>query len=282
MFRLCLAIALLFLGGIAWAAGYDDFLRGYEAARVGRNAEAIAAYSAALKSGDLAAVYVPNAYLGRARALMATGQCAAAAGDLDAALKLRPSLAEALTLRAYANSCLGKTDAAFADLDALVLATPIPSAYATRGAFNWFEGHFALAAADYRSAVERVPQRVYDKRPGSYDLLWYALSAKRAGEFDTAFFAAKAGDLSSDDWPGPLLSFIAGKSSADSLRKSLAADKPDATVSRACEADFYSGEWLIAGGDVAAGKALLLGLSSKCAKQEMLLDAARRDLKRLP
>lgn len=279
------AIVAVFVavGGAAFASGYDDYMRGYEARRVGNFDAALTAFTAALADGDLAPAYQPDAHIGRADALLHKGKCAEAAADLDAALSLRPKTVEALMLRARANSCLGKADAALADIDAAIAVAPTTGLYASRADFHWFRGEFVPAAEDFLKAVKLQNKRAYEPRQGVYSLLWYAITASRAKTYDAATFAVAAHDLDvdEDEWPGPLMSFIRGKTKVEDIYRKAARGDGVVPAHQKCQADFFIGEWQVANGDP-AGKALLQGMEQSCPKESAFLFDARRDLKRLP
>ena len=277
------AVIAMAAGSAAFAAGYDDYMRGFEARRAGHYDAALTAFTAALAAGDLAPTYQPDAHIGRADALMHQGKCAEAAADLDAALSLRPKTIEALTLRAHANSCLGKADAALADIDAAIAVAPATGLYGFRADFRWSHGAFADAAADFLQAVKLQPKRAYEPRQGIYALLWHAIAATRAKTYDAAVFAAAAQalDVDEDEWPGPLVGFIRGKTKLEDVYRQAARGDGVAPAHQKCQADFFIGEWQIGNGNP-AGKALLQGMEQSCPKDAAVLYDARRDLKRLP
>lgn len=269
------AVALVFLAGSACAAAYDDYFRGVEAMRAGNAALALSSFASALNAGDLAPAYVPNAYVGRAQVYLRTQQCASALADADAALKLRPKYLDAYMTRATANMCLEKADAALADLNAAIAIAPATAAlYRVRGDFQWRRGAFAPAADDYAQAFKLAPKV-------GYNLLWYAISAGRAGTFDAAGFEEKVSDLDTDDWPAPLLDYVRGKAKADDVYRKAAEADGDAAANRKCEADFYIGEWNLANKDAGA-KTLLQQAESECPHNFVEYLAAREDIKRVP
>jgi lipoprotein NlpI len=281
MRRVLAAVAFVAASAAAWAAGYDDFVRAGELRRVGNVDGALAAYSAALSAGDLAPAYMPDAYHSRAELYYRTGKCASALADLDAALKLRPAMIEALRLRARANDCLGNMDAARADLDAVIAAAPASDLYASRGSFNWFHGKFVEAAEDYGTAASLHNKRSFDWRPGAYSLAWYAIAASRAQRFIAADFAAKAKGFDLDPWPGPLVSFFLGKTTQDAVYREAAKGEGDLPKAQKCEADFFLAEWQFASGNAAA-KALLQTVPDNCPKPSVVVAAAKADLRRIP
>jgi tetratricopeptide (TPR) repeat protein len=83
--------------------------------RAGQTAEALKAYTEAIKLDRLAA----SAYVGRGAARLELGQLDAALSDLNQALRLKPDLADALFYRAQVHSRRGDSLAAQADLDRL-------------------------------------------------------------------------------------------------------------------------------------------------------------------
>jgi len=281
MRRWVIAVGFVAAGGMAWASGYDDYMRGYEARRAGRFDLALSSFTAALAAADLAETYKPDAHVGRADVLLHKGRCAEAMNDLDVALTLRPKLIEALIIRAHVNACLGHYDAALADLDTAVAAAPTTDLYALRGSFRWDRGDFAAAAADFMQSAKLQPKRAFDPREGVYSLIWYAIAASRAKTFDAAMYAAAAYDLDDDEWPGPLMSFITGRKKADEIYREAARGDGDIPSHRKCEADFFIAEWQYASGDP-AGKTLLQSLPQTCPTDSTYIRHAQTDLQRFP
>ena len=131
-------LAIACVMAVAAAAGsYADFGAGLDANNRGEPGVAATRFSRALAAGDLAETYVPAALLGRARAELRLRHCEDAIRDLDAAIALRPTLVEALMMRASAHGCVGKPEAVKADLDAAIAAAPSTTRYAARAGFHW-------------------------------------------------------------------------------------------------------------------------------------------------
>ena len=270
---IAVALAVVALSCGARAAAYDDYFRGIEAMSAGKFDLAISSFTSALNAGDLAAAYVPDAHMRRAQAYLQKQQCASAVADLDAALKLKPNDANALGLRSAADRCLGKPDAARADLDAAIAAAPaVPGLYRARGDLAWYGADFAQAATDYAEAAKLAPKY-------GYFLLWYAISAKRAGTFDAAGFARQVSDYDGDDWTQALLDFMRGKQTSAAVYKSAAEPGGDAAKGRKCEADFYIGEWQL---PADTSKTLLQQARDECPHNFVEYGAALEDLKRIP
>lgn len=278
-----LAIALFLASGtIALAGGYDEFVKAGAARRIGNYDVALSSYTAALAAGDLAPAYLPDAYTGRAGLYLRNGKCAPALDDLNAALKVRPTMLEALQLRASANQCLGHPELAMADFDQMVATAPSVDTYAARANFQWVHGAFAKSAEDYAAAVARHNKRSFDWQPGAYALVWYAISAARAKRFDAADYASKTKTFDLDAWPGPLVTFFMGKTTSDDIKRTLAKAEGDTLKSQQCEADFLIGEWLVSNDKTTEGKALLNAALQSCPQKSGFHHYAELDLRRVP
>lgn len=267
--------------GIASAAAYDDFMRGLGLSRVGDPDHAIEAFTAALTAGDLAATYVPSAYHGRAAAHARKGQCAQAEADLDSALKLRPAYLEAVILRANVRDCQQKYEDARADFDAAIKLTPTTDLYRDRGQFFWRHAKYDSAAADFLQAAAVAPTNRYYGAQRGYPLLWYAISATRAGTFDAALFAKGVDKADVSGWPEPLLDHVLGKMKPEDVFARAARGDGLVPAQQKCEADFYLGEWQL-GSNVPGGKDLIQQAESECPHNFVEYAAARVELKRLP
>jgi len=276
-----LAAALFFAvgGGSALAAGYDDFSRGVNANNRADPDAAISAFTAALAAGDLAPGYVPNAHFGRARAYLQKDKCADALSDLDEAIKLKADNVDAYLMRGVANACLNKPDAALADFNAAIALRPNATLYETVARFQWNYGSFPQAAGNYAQAAKLAAK---DNPHRPFTLLWYAMSADRAGTLDQVMFAADVSKLDIDDWPAPLLDLYRGKTTADKVYREAASRDAQTAANRKCEADFYIGEWQLARKNEAAAKPLLQQAVSECPHNFVEYFAAQVELKRQP
>jgi lipoprotein NlpI len=258
----------------AFAAGYDDYMRGVEAMHAPNTDLAIQSFTQALADGDLAATYVPVAHFYRAAAYLAKGQCATALADLDEAIKLKADYLDAVMLRANALRCLDRKDDAVADLNAAVALSPTAVIYRARGQFRWNIGQFADAAGDF-AEVARLDHK------SAYPVLWFAISVARTGSLDQDKFAKMVSDLDVDDWPMPLLDFFRGRSDPDKVYRE-AADNATAAADQKCEADFYIAEWRLTHGEVPTAKSLLQQAANECPHNFVEYGAAMTDLRRVP
>ncbi|HUO97725.1 MAG TPA: hypothetical protein VMU01_03610 [Rhizomicrobium sp.] len=274
-----LAAALTLAAGCAFASGYDDFSAGVTANARGEADRAIASFTSALASGDLASGYLPSARLGRARAYLAKGDCTRALADLDEAVKLRPNSVSGRVMRAAAYSCLKNADAATADFNAALNLRPTARVYENYGRFQWNQGLFAEAAANYA----QTSQMSAGSDPHlPYKVLWYAMSAERAGTLDQAKLNDLVSNIDQSGWPRPILDYYRNRLTESRVYEK-AADS-DATIAnqQKCEADFYVGEWHLARKEPDAGMKLIHAAFGECPHNFMEYYAADRELKRQP
>ncbi|MDE2182018.1 MAG: tetratricopeptide repeat protein [Alphaproteobacteria bacterium] len=272
-----LALVVAACAGGAFASAYDDFSRGVNAINRNQPDVAIAAFTAALNAGDLAAGYVPNAHMGRARAYLFKGKCAEALADLDAVLAAKPNDVQALTSRGGAYACLKKPDAATADFNRALALQPSAGLYEAVGHYQWQFSRFAEAARDFAQAVKLAPE---DAEHGPYLVIWYFISADRGGTLDPAVVKDGEKRFDSRDWPRPILQFFDGKIAVEKVFE-LAADRDATTATnQKCEADFYVAEWQLARKNPDAAKPLLQQARAECPHNFIEYFAAQTEIDR--
>ena len=269
----CLLAVVLGTTGVV-AGGYDDFASGISAVNRGDNGQAITYLTSALAAGDLNANLVPVAYLERARAYAAKGDCLAAIADAGAALRSKPDYYEAFELRAEADRCAGKDSDAVADFTQVIAMRPVDDAYWQRGLARWNLGDFQNAADDFSTAATKSP-----KWP--YPVIWFGLSKLRAGAFDGVDFAKRYDSFGASDWPGPVFELYEAHVKPDDVI--LVAGKSEkAAKDNLCEADFYVAEWWLVQKNAAAAKPLLEDVRDHCRHDFVEYAEALVELKRLP
>ena len=271
MRRWMVAAVMVAASGAALAAAYDDFSAGQNAIHRGDPDAAIAAFSHALAAGDLAPGYLPATYSGRARAYLQRGRCQDAVGDLDAALKLRSNDAEAYVLRAEAEICLKKQDAAFADFAEAVRLRPTVQIYEQFAFQLWALGRFDGAASNFEAAVA-ASSKSNPHLP--HLILWYAMTADRAAALDKGILAKHVRDIDEDNWPGPLLELYLGKLTVSQVETKAADRNPQTDGQQKCELSFYLAEWNLARGKGDAAKPLLENAVNNCPHNIMEHSAA--------
>ena len=261
MLKALTVFAFLAASATASAATYDDFSAGQNAIHRGDPDAAIAAFSRALAAGDLAPGYLPATYSGRARAYLQRGRCQDSASDMDAALKLRSNDAEAYVLRAEAEICLKKQDAALADFAEAIRLRPTVQIYEQFAFQLWTVGQFGAAAANFDAAVV-ASSKSNPHLP--YLILWYAMAADRATALDQAILAKHVRAIDRDNWPGPLLELYLGKLTLDRVTAKAGDRNPQTDGEQKCELSFYLAEWNLARGMADTAKPLLENAVNNC------------------
>ena len=134
---------------------------------VGRHAQALESFDAAIRlKPELA-----EAWVNRAAAYEGLGRLEDAVRDYDQALKLRPSDAATYNGRGNALALLNRPDEALADYDAAIALRPgYGLAYYNRGNLYLNAGRLDLALLDYDRAIELRPEyaRAWNNRATVY------------------------------------------------------------------------------------------------------------------
>lgn len=257
----------------AVAGGYDDFTRGIVANDAGKSDAAISSFTGALKAGDLAATYVPDAYYGRAIAYLRSGNCAAARSDVDAAIKLSPQKFDALLLRVQLDDCLGNDEAQASDIEVALHVKPSATLSMALAQVKWRKGDFPGASEDFLAAIKLQP-----KDTPFY--LWSAAALMHAGTFDPATFAKLTSDVGRHEWPGPLFELYRGKTTPDEVLAAAGKEDDFGKKVRLCQANFFIAEWNLWKLDTAAAK-LRLQEAAGCREAYFIRRAAMYDFAQL-
>jgi lipoprotein NlpI len=248
-----------------------------------------------------------HAFYNRANAHAAKGDHTAAIADYDEAIKLAPKNARLYNNRGSSRSDAGEADAAIADFsEAIRHDRRFASAWFNRANSYAAKGETERALSDYTDAIKfnrrnvnayiargalllaagktreaRVDMKLaaaLDRR-NAYAVLWNEIAERRAGQ--KGVLAAKGRALDMKAWPAPVLRLFAGELKADAVL--AAADSPDANVKAAhtCEANFYSGEHALIGGDRAEAVKLFSLAAKECPRGFLEGIAAAAELKGL-
>jgi lipoprotein NlpI len=218
------------------AAAY--FNRGNAHTAKGDHDAAIADYDEAIKLDPKNA----SAYNNRGNARNDKGDGEGALADFDAAIKANARYAAAYFSRANAHAAKGDAGA-LKDYDAaLRYDRRNVNAYIARGALLLAGGATAKARADMRRAAAL-------DRKNAYAILWHEIAERRARQKGVLASGRPIKGIDTTAWPAPVLAMFGGSKKADEVI--AAADNPDATVKAAhvCEANFYSGEYALIGGN---------------------------------
>ncbi len=219
-------IAGLVYADSAGAAGIEDANNAVLAARNGKYEEAIRLFSSALNGDELNLAARAQAYAYRGIAKATTGDYDGAKEDLNYAVALQSPYAA--------------------------------DAYAYRGYFELVLGESAKAAADLGKSAEL--------KIWPYNVLWLSLAREKAHvpDMDEHALKANAARLDLSQWPGPVVKFLMGEATPQSVNAAAQEGDPARLVERVCDADFYVAEQDLAHGDPVSAKPLLQHAAEKC------------------
>lgn len=219
-------LAVLACAGGALAAGIDDANNAVLAARAGKYDDAIRLFTNALDGDELSLA-------GRAQAFSYRGVAKATTGDYDGAQE---------------------------DLNfAVALQSPYDAdAYAYRGYFELVRGQSEKAAADLGKSAEL--------KIWPYNVVWLSLAREMAHvpDTDNHSLRANAAQLDLSQWPGPVVKYLMGDGTPESVNAAALQGDPSKVAERVCDADFYVAEQDIAHGDKGAAKPLLQRAAENC------------------
>jgi lipoprotein NlpI len=232
------------------------------------------------------------AFYNRGNAHEAKGARDAAIADYDEAIKLEPKNARAFNNRGSARSDKGDTEAALADFDAaLKLDRRLASAYFNRANLHAAKGETARAIEDYSKALQfnrrnvnayiargalyladgaaakaraDMRQALALDRKNAYAVIWHEIAERRAKQKGVLAGGKGLEDIAMSGWPAPVLHMFVGELKADGVL--VAADDPDATRKQAhiCEANFYSGQHALIGGNRDEAAKLFKAAAKEC------------------
>lgn len=247
-----------------------------------------------------------SAYYNRGNAHAGKGDHDAAIADYDAAIKLDPKMARAYNNRGTARGDKGDSEAAIADFDAAVkhdarfasayfnraniyaakgdtralkdydaairFNRRYANAYIARGALFLGSGAVAKARADMMLAARLEPKN-------AYAVLWHEIAEKRAKQKGVLAGGKGLKNVEMNGWPAPVLLMFVGELKADALL--IAADDANATLKQAhtCEANFYSGQYALIGGNRDEAVKLFRAAAKDCPQGFLEGIAATAELK---
>jgi tetratricopeptide (TPR) repeat protein len=197
-----------------------------------------------------------------------------AIADYNHALAVEPTDVANLTSRADAYEQIGRNDLAAADYDALIKSNPGGAfGYLARGRLALAQGRNVAAAADLAKAVGLKPN-------DAQAVLWLHVARIRAGTDDTAEWQANSAKLDRTAWPGPLLGYVAGKTSAADVLAAAAKGDRLAKTTQTCEALIVLGQDDLGHGRKQAGLDHLQNAQTDCAADSPEARLVKADLQR--
>lgn len=221
-----------------------DFAEAYEDRGIAFSKKGL--YGRSIRDFDKAILLKPKsakAFYNRGTTYGQHGKYDRAIQDFDQVLRLQPDHALALYNRGNIFAQKGVHDRAFTDLDQAVRLNPkIKNAFRSRGRVRFYQGKFKAALPDFVTAVRLNPKN-------TYAILWLYLGQERAGKRGKSLLAENASRLDLTQWPGQVVDFYLGRTTADDLKASI--DGPDSRERREkeCEYFFYVGEYYLLRGE---------------------------------
>jgi lipoprotein NlpI len=235
-------------------------------------------YDRAIRDFDRAIALRPGlvvAWRNRGLAHREKGDFERALADYDQAVLLAPGDARLLNDRGLVYVAMDDYAHAIQDFDrAISLKPDQAAAIGNRGRTYFLVGNHAQAAADLQRAL------LLDSADAGM-VIWLHLARQRMRQDDAADFAAQAATADTTRWPAPVLRYLQGRSTADSL---LAASDSTGSAERAdqrCAAAFYVGEAALLREQRDSAAALFEETRASCPKAWTEYKAAVAELRRL-
>jgi tetratricopeptide (TPR) repeat protein len=224
----------------ALTAPLDDVHAGVEAARQGDRAEAIRLFTRSIEAPGLSNENKSIAHINRGYAYQRNGEYDAAFGDYDAAIRLVPNT---------------------------------PAGYRNRASAHLETGRYKEAVEDFAQARTLSP-------PSAYLMLWLYMARSKAGEDDMRELRADAATLDLAPWPGPMLSYLAGRGTRKAAEDGAADGDAKTRDQRRCDFALHLGVAEIVRGN-REGLVLLREARDKCAPESVERAVARAEILRM-
>jgi len=141
-------------------------------------------------------------------------------------------------LRSSVSISRGQFDRAISDLnDVLHNGSELhPDVHSALGLAKLLKGPAILSIEDYTAAVKMQPNNIEN-------VLWLHLAHAHAGQDDKEEFDHNAVQLTSSDWPRPIVDLYQGKGTPDDVFTKSKLGAAYLLSDQKCDADFYIGEW---------------------------------------
>jgi lipoprotein NlpI len=115
----------------------------------------------------------------------------------------------------------------------------------------------------------------------AYYALWLYLAQSHQGKDGKAALQRNASAIDLKSWPGAVVGFYLGKSTADQVASAARTGNAKAQHDQQCEADFYLGEQTLLTGDKDEGKRLLGEAADTCDHRFIEYMGAKAELERV-
>ena len=250
--------------GTTLSAGYQNRATGY----IGTHQDDLA-----LADENQAILYDPNnaqAYNNRGGIYYRKGLLSTAILDYTQAIRVKSDYANAYLNRGNAHFANGENDLAVVDYNQAIQLDPkVANYYDRRGYAFVTTGRYDAAIVDFQHSITLSPRF-------AYAVLWLHIARMRSGTDDKVEFEQNSANLSTTDWPAPVVNFYLGTMTADALLAKAT------TPGHRCEANFYYAEWLLAHKRDALARPHFQTAAKLCEVTFYEGPAARAELQRLP
>jgi tetratricopeptide (TPR) repeat protein len=188
---------------------------------------------------------------------MMTDKPGPAMADFDAALRLDPGYAPALSNRCLGSIGQGKLEPAIDDCTrAIAHDGKNSNAYFNRGTAYFSSGMPHAAMSDFARANELDPKN-------AYTLLWLEIASWRQNVPGKLGEAAAQTELGA--WPGPLIRLFLGQEGREAVFGAVEEETDQSTKRKvSCEADFFLAQFALKRGEKDEAVRLLLLATKEC------------------
>jgi lipoprotein NlpI len=169
---------------------------------------------------------------------------------------------------------------AIPDLDEAVRLDPsLAQAYNSRGFAKFFLGQFEEATKDFGQSINQRPT-------DQYAVLWRYITQFRSGadgrsDLEGIVRVLQQREVDLNEWPAPVISFYRGQSNSQDLLKAAADSNPKKQREKQCEVYFYVGQQLLIEGKKSAAIKMLRAAVATNAMNIVEHEGAKVELKRL-
>jgi tetratricopeptide (TPR) repeat protein len=212
----------------------------------------------------------PDIYDRRGNAYDQKGDYDRAIADLTKSITLDPTRSEVFVDRGFAYYGKGDNVRAIADYSqAISIDAKNGTAYFSRALAYLYTGSVSKALADLERDSTLQPQY-------PYMALWLEIVDKRSNVASRLTQTTAKLDLTA--WPVPIIRLYLGQTTPEDTLEAAKSPDPRLKINQTCEADFYTGEFLLAQGNKDEATRLFRLAVAGCPKGYIELPAAKAEL----
>jgi len=209
------------------------------------------------------------------------GDRAAALRTLDSALQRKPGDPSLMIAQAQVYMQIADFQRALGLLDTALASAQTPiersSALLYRGHANFNLGNYAQSADDFDATLAGRPSFKAKQGP----LLWRYAAQVRARRDARAALTRDVGAESLNEWPGPIIRYLIGKSTAGELEVAAESDDAAKRTNGKCPAAFFMGMDAVRSGNKQRAREQFQLAQARCPTTSEFNWAASSELKRL-